>query len=91
MMKILTKADCAQYLLSHDNYCILTHRRPDGDTTGSSAALCLGLRQLGKTAHVLYNAEVSDRFAWLQEGLTKEDAEKLKARLEAAGAKVTIK
>lgn len=72
MMKILTKADCAQYLLSHDNYCILTHRRPDGDTTGSSAALCLGLRQLGKTAHVLYNAEVSDRFAWLQEGLTKE-------------------
>ncbi len=74
-MKTLTRNDCAQYLLQHDNYCILTHRRPDGDTIGSSAALCLGLRQLGKKAHVLLNAEVSDRFAWLHQGLTKEAAE----------------
>ena len=74
-MKILTRNECAQFLLSHDNFCILTHRRPDGDTIGSTAALCLGLRQLGKTAHVLFNAEVSARFAWLHEGLTKESVE----------------
>ena len=74
-MKILTRNETAQYLLSHDNYCILSHRRPDGDTIGSSAALCLGLRSLGKTAHVLFNCEVSDRFAWLHEGLTKETEE----------------
>ena len=74
-MKILSRNECAQYLLSHDNFCILSHRRPDGDTIGSSAALCLGLRSLGKTAHVLYNEEVSDRFAWLHEGLTKEAVE----------------
>ena len=74
-MKILTRNECAQYLLSHDNFCILTHRRPDGDTIGSSAALCLGLRSLGKKAHVLLNAEVSDRFAWLHAGLTKESVE----------------
>ena len=74
-MKILTRNECAQYLLQHDNYCILSHRRPDGDTIGSSAALCLGLRQLGKKAHVLFNCEVSDRFAWLHEGLTKEAVE----------------
>ena len=74
-MKILSRNECAQYLLQHDNFCILSHRRPDGDTIGSSAALCLGLRSLGKTAHVLYNEEVSDRFAWLHEGLTKEAVE----------------
>ena len=74
-MKILTRNECAQYLLQHDNYCILSHRRPDGDTIGSSAALCLGLRSLGKKAHVLYNSEVSDRFSWLHEGLTKETEE----------------
>ena len=74
-MKILTRNECAQYLLSHDNFCILSHRRPDGDTVGSTAALCLGLRQLGKTAHVLSNAEITDRFAWLHEGLTKAEAE----------------
>ena len=75
MTKILTRAEAAGFLLSADNVCILTHRRPDGDTIGSSAALCLGLRSLGKTAHVLVNAEVSDRFAWLHEGLTKEAVE----------------
>ena len=74
-MKSLTRNETAQYLLRHDNYCILSHRRPDGATIGSTAALCLGLRQLGKTAHVLFNCEVSDRFAWLHAGLTKEAAE----------------
>lgn len=70
-MKILTRADAARFLLEHDHFAILSHRRPDGDTAGSSAALCRGLRQLGKTAHVLVNKEVTPRFAWLHEGLTK--------------------
>ena len=73
-MKMLTRNDAADFLLKNDNYAILTHRRPDGDTTGSSAALCRILRKLGKTAHIVRNAEVSDRFAWLHEGLTKEKA-----------------
>ena len=71
----LTRAEAAGFLLSHDNFAILTHRRPDGDTVGSAAALCLGLRQLGKNAWVLENPEVTDRFAFLLEGLTKETAE----------------
>ena len=74
-MKILTRNETAAFLLAHDNYTILSHRRPDGDTVGSSAALCLGLRQLGKKAHVLYNREVTPRFRWLHEGLTKPQAE----------------
>lgn len=73
-MKNLTRAEAAGFLLSHDNFAILTHRRPDGDTVGSAAALCLGLRQLGKTAYVLHNPEVTERFAFLLEGLTKADA-----------------
>ena len=74
-MKILTRNECAQFLLKHDRYTILSHRRPDGDTVGSSAALCLGLRSLGKTAHVLRNTEVSERFCWLHGGLTKEEVD----------------
>ena len=70
-MTTLTRNETARFLLEHDNFLILSHRRPDGDTTGSSAALCLGLRQLGKTACVLENKEVSQRFQWLHEGLTK--------------------
>ena len=67
-MKKLTLNETADFLLSHDNYAILTHRRPDGDTLGSSAALCRILRNLGKTAHILPNPEITDRFAWLHEG-----------------------
>ena len=74
MMKNLTRAEAAGFLLSHDNFCILTHRRPDGDTVGSAAALCLGLRQLGKTAYVLENPELTPRYAFLLEGLTREEA-----------------
>lgn len=74
-MKILTRNEVARFLLARDRFCILTHRRPDGDTVGSAAALCLGLRQLGKTAHVLFNAEISPRFRWLHEGLTKEETQ----------------
>ena len=73
-MKMLTRNDTADFLLKNDNYAILTHRRPDGDTIGSSAALCRILRKLGKTAHVICNPEITDRFAWLHEGLTKEEA-----------------
>ena len=73
-MKILSRNETADFLLKNDNYAILTHRRPDGDTIGSSAALCRILRKMGKTAHVVRNREISDRFAWLHEGLTKEEA-----------------
>ncbi len=74
-MMTLTRNETAAFLLEHDHYCILTHRRPDGDTVGSSAALCRALRSLGKTAHILQNEEVTARFQWLHQGLTKEQAE----------------
>ena len=55
----MTRNECALWLQEHDNFCILTHARPDGDTIGSATALCVGLRQLGKTAHVLLNEQAS--------------------------------
>ena len=74
-MKKLTRNETAEFLKTHDRYAILTHRRPDGDTVGSSAALCRILRKMGKTAHVIRNREVTDRFAWLHEGISKEEAD----------------
>ena len=42
--------EVARFLEAHDNYDILTHAYPDGDTLGSGFALCLALRQIGKKA-----------------------------------------
>lgn len=71
----MTSNEAAAWLSERDHFCILTHTRPDGDTMGSSAALCLGLRQLGKTAHVLENKEASPFFAKLHAGLSKPEPE----------------
>ena len=70
-MQELTRTECAQWLLDRDHFVILTHRKPDGDTLGSATALCRGLRQLGKTAHILENSEVTPLYAPILEGLTK--------------------
>ncbi len=70
-MKELTRTEAAEFLRSHDNYCILTHRRPDGDTLGSAAALCRGLRTIGKNAYILENPEITDKYRNLHDGLTE--------------------
>lgn len=49
---------------------ILTHRRPDGDTVGSAAALCRALRKTGKEAFVFANEDITPRLGFLLEGLT---------------------
>ena len=75
MKRSLTISKTARWLFEHDDYLILTHRRPDGDTVGSAAALCRGLRMLGKRAHVLRNAEITEKYRHLHAGLTVETAE----------------
>lgn len=59
----ITVTQTAAALCGADDILILTHRRPDGDTTGCAGALCRGLRQLGKTAYILPNAEITTRYA----------------------------
>ena len=74
-MKILTRAECADWLLARDHFTLLSHRKPDGDTLGSCTALCRGLRALGKTAHILENEDLTPLYVPLVEGLTKPEAE----------------
>lgn len=74
-MTNLTRIECAQFLKAHNHFTIITHGGPDGDTIGSAAAFCLGLRKLGKTAHVLENAQVAEKFRYLLTDLTKPEAE----------------
>lgn len=74
-MKKLTVKETAAFLRENDRYLILTHRRPDGDTTGTGAFLCRLLRAMGKTAHILSNPELTEKYAHLHVGLTKQSPE----------------
>lgn len=60
----------AVWLREHDNYTLLTHRRPDGDTIGSAVGLCLGLRSLGKNAVLFPNSQITPRLSPYVQGLT---------------------
>lgn len=56
-------AGAAAALQGANDILILTHRRPDGDTAGCAGALCRALRQIGKTAYILENPEITKRYA----------------------------
>ena len=66
------------YLREWDNLLLLTHVRPDGDTIGSAAALCRALRDMGKTAYLLYNPEITATYEpyaapyWAEDGFVPE-------------------
>ena len=47
---------------SRDNFLLLTHKNPDGDTLGSAAALCSALRRAGKTAYLFPNVETTEKY-----------------------------
>ncbi len=61
-------------LLERDNFEILTHVYPDGDTLGSGFGLCLALQQLGKNARVIYTNLPKD-FVFLSEDIKEQSFE----------------
>ena len=65
--------EAAEFLKTHDNYLILTHKRPDGDTIGCAAGLCRALRALGKTAYILPSLDATKSLGCYLDGLTAPD------------------
>ncbi len=61
----VTHAEAAAFLQKGDDFLILAHASPDGDTVGSSYALCLGVRALGKRARVSCSDPIPPRYGHL--------------------------
>lgn len=62
----MTEQQVITWLLERDNFLLLTHVRPDGDTLGSASALCRSLNKAGKAAYLLRNPGVTRTFdGWL--------------------------
>ena len=60
----LTLRQTARFLKKHDNYIILTHASPDGDTLGSAYALYYGLNEIGKSACVLCPDVIPEKYGY---------------------------
>ena len=59
---LLTLADVCGYLKAHDNYVILCHASPDGDTLGSAYALKRGLAKIGKKSEVICCDDIPHKY-----------------------------
>lgn len=64
----MTCAEAVSFLREHDNYLILTHRRPDGDAIGCSVGLMEILRAMGKTAWLPAESDANALFGEYLEG-----------------------
>jgi len=63
MMNKLT--EIADYLKENNNYAILPHKNPDGDCLGSSTALFLALKSIGKNVRIVLPSPVNERLSFL--------------------------
>ncbi|MBQ7965739.1 MAG: bifunctional oligoribonuclease/PAP phosphatase NrnA [Ruminococcus sp.] len=72
-MQKITLLEASKLLLKNDNFHILTHRYPDGDTLGCAFALCYALRSKGKKANVIVNGNLPSKFSYLAESYDVQD------------------
>ncbi len=70
MSKRLDLKGVCSFLKSNDNYLILTHAMPDGDTLGSAYALCKGLIALGKKAKVACPDVIPERYGYFTKAVS---------------------
>ena len=71
----MTFEELKTFFEAHDNYTILTHRSPDGDTLGCGFALCAYLRSIGKLANVVNHENFPVRYNFLYEGYYVQEFE----------------
>ena len=66
-------ARACEILTSADNWLILTHQYPDGDTLGSAYALGKALQLLGKKVRVVCSDVIPGKYAYITEAAKWDD------------------
>lgn len=74
-MRMITLDEVASLLQENDDFKLLTHIYPDGDTLGGAFALAFILRKLGKRANVAVNGPVPSKFRYLTKNYQDQDFE----------------
>ncbi|MDQ5983128.1 MAG: Bifunctional oligoribonuclease and PAP phosphatase NrnA [Eubacteriales bacterium SKADARSKE-1] len=67
--------EICSFLKTRNNFYILTHQYPDGDTLGSANALCRALQKTGKNARVLCSDKIPKKYSILSRGIKKQEFE----------------
>lgn len=62
--RFITISEAADFLKQRDNFVILTHQNPDGDTLGSGFGLAMILDKLGKKSTVICSDEIPQKYSY---------------------------
>ncbi|MBR0374768.1 MAG: bifunctional oligoribonuclease/PAP phosphatase NrnA [Mogibacterium sp.] len=84
-MKNSSYAEFAKKLMEHDNIVMFPHMHMDGDTLGSSSALCMALRSLGKHAVILAGEETPASLDFLEYGCVTRDLDAFRGTAAGQG------
>ncbi len=74
-MRYITLNEAASLLSEHDNFRLLTHSYPDGDTLGCAYALCFALRKIGKKCNIAVDGKLPSKFRYLDKNYKDQDFE----------------
>lgn len=70
---IIDKKECLRLLQENDEFLVLSHEHPDGDTLGCAFALCEILRLLGKKRAFMCADEVTKDFSYMTDGFVPDE------------------
>lgn len=62
--RFITLSQTADFLKTKDNFVILTHQNPDGDTLGSGFGLAMLLDKLGKKSTVICSDDIPEKYSY---------------------------
>lgn len=84
-----TVKEVCEFLLAHDNFTLLTHAQPDGDTIGAAYALAHVLKVKGKKVKVLCGDHIPKKFRYIINSLCNDnDANDTVVALDIADTKL---
>lgn len=70
---VIDRNECVKLLRENEEFLVLSHEHPDGDTLGCAFALCEILRILGKKRAFLCSDEVTSDFSFMTEKFSADE------------------
>lgn len=70
---VIDKKECLKLLTENNEFLVISHEHPDGDTLGCAFALCEALKLMGKKRAFLCADKVTKNFSFLTDGFVSDE------------------
>lgn len=70
---VIDKKECLKLLTENNEFLVISHEHPDGDTLGCAFALCEALKLMGKKRAFLCSDKVTKDFSFMTDGFVSDE------------------